>query len=87
MASGSSVDEDLNVTSYINLTGSPTIDGRVYTAASADIPLSSGAELLVYIASPDNVQLDDIGTAISMSIYTNNANFITEVNVESATTN
>jgi flagellin-like protein len=87
VASGSSVDEDLNVTSYINLTGSPTIDGRVYTAASADIPLSSGAELLVYIAGPDNVQLDDIGTAISMSIYTNNANFITEVNVESATSN
>ena len=85
--SGSSVDEDLNVTSYANLVGGPTIDGRVYTAASADLPLSSGAELLVYIAGPDNVQLDDIGTAISMSVYTNNANFITEVNVESATTN
>ena len=86
VASGSSVDEDLNVTSYTNLAGTPTIDGRVYTAASADIPLSSGAELLVYIAGPDNVQLDDIGTAISISVYTNNANYITEVNVESATT-
>jgi hypothetical protein len=51
------------------------------------MPLPSGAELLVYIAGPDNVQLDDIGTAISISVYTNNANFITEVNVESATTN
>jgi len=87
VASGDSVDEDLNVTSYALLTGSPTIDTRVYTAASADLPLPSGAELLVYIAGPDNVQLDDIGTAISMSVYTNNANFITEVNVESATTN
>jgi hypothetical protein len=87
VASGSSVDEDLNVTSYANLSGSPTIDGRVYTAASADLPLQSGAELLVYIAGPDNVQLDDIGTSISMAVYTNSENFITEVNVESATTN
>lgn len=85
--SGSSVDEDLNVTSYANLVGSPTIDGRAYTAASDDLPLPSGAELLVYIAGPDNVQLDDIGTAVSMSVYTSNANFITEVNVESATPN
>ena len=87
VASGSSVDEDLNVTSYANLVGSPTIDSRVYTAASADLPLQSGAELLVYIAGPDNVQLDDIGTSISMAVYTNSANFITEVNVESATSN
>ena len=84
--SGSSVDEDLNVTSYANLSGSPVlIDGRNYTAASADLPLVSGNELLVYIKGPDNVQLDDIGTAISISVYTNNAHFITEVNVDSAT--
>jgi len=85
VASGDSVDEDLNVTSYDNLVDPATIDSRAYTVASADLPLPSGAELLVYIAGPDNVQLDDIGTAISISVYTNNANFITEVNVESAT--
>ena len=82
-----SVDEDLNVTSYANLVDPATIDGRAYTVASDDLPLPSGAELLVYIAGPDNVQIDDIGTAISISVYTNNANFITEVNVESATSN
>jgi len=85
VASGDSVDEDLNVTSWAKLTGTPTIDSRVYAAATGDMPLPSGNELLVYIAGPDNVQLDDIGTAISISVYTNNANFITEVNVESAT--
>jgi hypothetical protein len=61
-------------------------DGVNYTAVSADVPLVSGGELLVFIKDPDNVQVDDIGTAISMSVYTNNANYITEVNVESATT-
>jgi hypothetical protein len=40
----------------------------------------------VFIKGPDNVQDNDIGTAISISVYTNNANYITEVNVESATT-
>jgi hypothetical protein len=40
----------------------------------------------VYIKDPDNIQLDDIGTTVSMSVYTNNAQYITEINVESATT-
>ena len=31
------------------------------------------------------VQTDDVGTTIDLSIYTNNAQYITECNVESAT--
>jgi flagellin-like protein len=83
--SGTSISGDINVTSYDNLTGSPSIDGETYTQASDDIPLISGAELLVYIKGPDNVQLDDLGTTIAISVFTNNAQYITEVNVESAT--
>jgi len=84
--SGTAITADLNITSYAGLIDGVSIDGKVYDAATADIPLMSGGELLVYIKDPDNIQVDDIGTTVSMSVFTNNAQYITEENVESATT-
>jgi len=85
--SGDSITGDMNITVYSGLIDSVSIDGKTYTNATAtDVPLISGGELLVYIKDPDNIQLDDIGTTVSMSVHTNNAQYITEVNVESATT-
>ncbi len=84
--SGTSIDGDMNVTSYSGLVDGVTIDGKNYTQASADLSLISGGELLVYIKDPDNVQLDDIGTNVAMAAFTANAQYIVEVNVESATT-
>jgi len=84
--SGSSINGDMNITSYSGLVNGVTIDGNIFNLTAADIPLMSGGEVLVYIKDPDNVQLDDIGTSVSMSVFTNNAQYITEVNVESATT-
>jgi flagellin-like protein len=84
--SGTPVSGDINVTSYALLTG-PSVDlyGKTYNMSTDDIPLISGGELLVYIAGPDNIQLDDLGTTVAISVFTNNAQYITEVNVESAT--
>ena len=85
--SGDAITGDINVTSYDRLTGvSVVIDGYTYTNAESDLPLTSGAEILIYVKGPDNVQLDDLGTSVSISLHTNNAQYITEVNVESATT-
>jgi hypothetical protein len=82
---GDSVTGDMNVTSYANLDGATeTIDGRTYGRASSDLPLISGGELLIYIKGPDNVQVDDIGTTVSFSVHTENSQYITECNVESA---
>ena len=83
---GTSVTDDFTVCNYTAMTGTWSHGGYSYSNVSGDIPLQSGCELLVYIQGPDNIQLNDIGTATSMSVYTNNANYITEVNVESATT-
>jgi len=83
---GTAIDGNMNITSYTLLIDGVVIDGNIYDESSADIPLISGGELLVYIKDPDNIQLDDIGTSVSMSVSTNNAQYITEVNVESATT-
>jgi hypothetical protein len=76
----------MNVTSYTLLVDGVTIDSKAYNVSTAEIPLISGGELLVYIKNPDNIQMDDIGTTVSMSVHTNNAKYITEINVESATT-
>lgn len=84
--SGTVIEGSLNITSYASLTGSSVlIDSKNYTQADADIPLISGGELLVYVKSPDNIQQDDIGTTVSISVTTNNAQYINECNVESAT--
>jgi hypothetical protein len=34
----------------------------------------------------DNIQVDYIGTSVSMALFTNNAQYIIETNVESAVT-
>jgi hypothetical protein len=84
--SGTVIEGSLNITSYASLTGSSVlIDGKNYTQADADIPLISGGELLIYVKGPDNIQQDDIGTTVSISVTTNNAQYINECNVESAT--
>ena len=83
--SGSSVNEDQNITSYTTLTGALVlIDGRNYTQATSDMPLISGGELLVYVKGPQNIHMDDIGTTVAISVTTNNAQYITECNVKSA---
>lgn len=85
--SSKSVTGDMNVTLPATLDSAvETINGRNYTQQVIDIPLQSGCELLVYVLNPDNIQIDDIGTAVSVAIYTTNAQYIKEVNVESLTT-
>ena len=84
--SGSTVTEELNVVNPDRLVGdNVTIDGRTYEKASVDIPLISGGVLLFYIKEPVNIQMDDIGTTINIRVYTNNAHYITNCNIESAT--
>jgi hypothetical protein len=84
--SGISIEADLNITSYAALTGDTVlITGINYTAATSDIPLISGGEIFVYVKGPGNIQMDDIGKTVSFGVYTSNAQYITECNVESAT--
>ena len=77
---------DVNMTSYARFT-TPIVEinNRNYTQAVSDIPLISGGDILVYVRGPQNIQMDDIGTAVSISVTTNNAQYITECIVESGT--
>jgi flagellin-like protein len=84
--SGIAITGEMNATSYAKLTGDVVeLFGRNYTRADTDIPLMSGGVLLIYVRGPDNIQVDDIGTTVAISVFSNNAQYITECNVESAT--
>jgi hypothetical protein len=80
------VSNDMNVTSYDLITGANfTLDGRTYSQIKSDVPLISGGELLVYVKGPSNIQMDDIGTTVDIGVTTNNAQYLTECNVRSGT--
>lgn len=84
--SGTEVKGDMNVTSPTHLTGTNiTISGRPYSQAKLDIPLVSNCMILFYIRGPDNIQIEDVGTTVNLCVYTNNSQYISECNVESAT--
>jgi len=84
--SGTSISGDMTVCNYSAMTSSYfTHESRIFNQTTDDIPLKSGAEILAYIKDPDNIQMDDLGTTVSIAVFTNNAQYITEVNVESAT--
>jgi len=83
---GSSMTGELNRTSYASLTGSGvTIDGATYNRSIGSLPLITSGSIIFYTKGPGNVQTDDVGTTIDLSVNTNNAQYITECNVESAT--
>ena len=68
--------EDLKFILYANL----TTEGL--TQAEDDVPVESGGIRTVYIKDPGDLHLTDIGTTVSITIYTVNSQWIKEVNVE-----
>jgi len=55
-----------------------------FTAASTDIPLASGDTLVVYIWGPDSITTNDIGTTVGITVFTENAQYYVETNVETS---
>ena len=59
------------------------IDGTTgsFTAASTDLPLASGDTLIIYISTPDSINVNDVGTTIGLTVFTENAQYYVECNV------
>ena len=82
------ISSDLTVTST-ELTGSSvniTVQGetRSFTQASKDLTLMSGYTMVVYIKNPDSIALNDVGVTVGITVFTSNAQYYKEVNVEAA---
>jgi len=53
-------------------------------ATKSDITLKSGYTIIVYISHPDSVGMNDIGTPVAVTVFTANAQWTQEVNVQAA---
>jgi hypothetical protein len=60
------------------------LDASYWTNTTGDMPLKSSNSLLLFVKNPPNIALYDVGTTISMAVYTTNAQWIVETIVESA---
>ena len=68
--------------------GSPTTvsDGQgsfeVLHAATNDLTLQSGYSMIVYVGTPDSIAINDIGTTVSINVFTSQAMYYKEANVQ-----
>ena len=68
--------------------GSVSIGGTSFTmeqgSASYDITLPSGYTMIVYIKDPDHISVSDIGVTVGVNVFTANAQYYKEANVEAS---
>jgi len=72
---------NFNETAEINTV---TFDSTPYDfqVASSDLVLQSGYTLLIYIVNPDSITINDIGLTVSITLYTAQAMYYREANVQ-----
>ena len=67
---------------------SVSIGGTSFTmergSASYDITLPSGYTMIVYIKDPDHISVSDIGVTVGVNVFTANAQYYKEANVEAS---
>jgi hypothetical protein len=84
------ISADLNVTatelsdSTFNMNETFKYGDGIFTQASNDLTLISGYTMVVYIADPDSIALNDVGITVGITIFTSNAQYYKETNVEAA---
>jgi len=80
------ISADLSYNSTLSDGGTITIGSTPYTfsQASDDLILKSGWTMVVYIANPDHVSVSDIGVTIGITVFTANAQYYKECNVEAS---
>jgi len=59
--------------------------GFAFNYATTDLVLKSGYTLLVYIVNPDSITINDIGLTVSITLYTAQAMYYQECNVQAYT--
>jgi hypothetical protein len=82
------VSNDLNVTTN-PLTGasaSIVVQGaaRTFYNAADDLTLKSGWTIVIYIMNPDSIALNDVGVSCGITLFTSNAQYYKENNIEAA---
>jgi hypothetical protein len=84
------ISDDMEYVAEFNTTDEPTevtIDDTDYnfTVAQDDLVLQSGYTMLIYIINPDSISINDIGLTVSIEIFTAQAMYYRESNVQAVT--
>ncbi len=82
------ISDDLEIT-RTNITGANvdiTIQGatRTFQQAQDDLTLKSGWTIVIYVMNPDSIALNDVGLTVGITVFTSNAQYYKETNVEAA---
>jgi hypothetical protein len=68
----------------ITIDGQPrTFKNASYALSGNDLTLMSGQTLIIYIVNPDSISVNDIGVTVGLTVFTSNAQYYKEANVES----
>jgi len=87
---GSSISSDLEANTTA-VAGDYTIgsgDSSVsvtLAAADDDLTLQSGDSMVLFISSPDSITINDIGLTVAMTVFTSQAMYYKETNVQATT--
>jgi hypothetical protein len=85
-----SVSSDMPYIYNFNLTATDPTENQVnfgatkynFTVASNDLVLRSGYTMMIYIINPDSITINDIGLTCSITLYTAQAMYYRESNVQ-----
>jgi hypothetical protein len=79
-----SVSGDLFANSTLIDRGSISVGGqsRVFKQATNDLTVQSGRTMIVYLDNPDSISVNDVGLTVSINIFTSQAMYYKETNVQ-----
>jgi hypothetical protein len=83
-----SIAGDLSFNATLVDGGVISIGGSSYTfeqgESGTDLTLKSGKTMILYIDDPDSISLNDIGLTVGITVFTSNAQYYKEANVEAS---
>jgi hypothetical protein len=63
-----------------------TVGGKdtAFTQASDSVTVQTGQTLIIYLKNPDSISVNDVGLTVSVNVFTSQAMYYKETNVETA---
>ena len=79
-----SISGDLFANSTLLDGGTISVGGqnRVFKQATNDLTVQSGRTLIIYLDNPDSISVNDVGLTVSVNIFTSQAMYYKETNVQ-----
>ena len=90
---GETISQDLPYLVPITVNGSTALPSSVTIGSATfaltqgstnDLILQSGDSMVVYILNPDHISVNDIGVTVGITVFTANAQYYKESNVEAS---